>query len=257
MRAGERTWDELALRAYTGEPAALRALDEPANPVVLASDDDVNLWLRGFAAWGREVLAEALLTWLRTGAGSEAQWSPGFLRFQHAIEPWRSPGASELGDPEFMELNAARDPQVMAALFSRLVIRAYHDEDREHHEPLLEEIDHFLGGGFSPRLGLGLPAEVRASVLHSCTPRLEHSLPEGPTLGQRVVDATTSPLRRRVVSALRGAVERRVRLVGGPWDGRIVEVAGRSGFDRFEGFPEHGPGLFLIGLGGIEDVLPA
>lgn len=94
LRAGSRTWDDVVLDAYLGHAPAQFALNERVEPVVWREEDDevVNRYLRGFAAWGAQVLAKIMLAWLRVGSGPEEARSSSVRSEQARAETWCTTG---------------------------------------------------------------------------------------------------------------------------------------------------------------------
>lgn len=98
LRTAARTWDDVALDAYLGHAPAQLALNERVEPVGWTGEDErsdettAGRWLRGFATWGSEVQAKALLAWLRVGSGPTETWSASVRSEQARAEAWCTTG---------------------------------------------------------------------------------------------------------------------------------------------------------------------
>jgi hypothetical protein len=225
MRAGSITWDEVALDAYLGHAPAQLALGEAVEPVPLGTTDDVILWLRGFAAWGRDVRAKGFVAWLRAGLrADDAGWTDAVRARWAAIDRGCHTGdavpttvASPEGRPSWCA-RVAGEVLALSQLSSPM-------SDRVTLTLLERTLTRPPGRAWafdeSPRDAASVRALLRAWPL-AATPT---ALRPGPTLRARVLDTTTPPSRRRVVALLRERVGQRVtlrRAMTPPWEVTII-----------------------------------
>jgi hypothetical protein len=205
-------FDTVALDAYLGHSASQLALGEAAAPITFAGVDDIALWLRGFAAWGRVTVVRVALAWARVAAGPEAVWTPAFRAAQAAVDAWvlaadRGQVARLLApfDEATHDLAVTREAntQRIIASHARAILYAWSRPDRERGDPLLHELE---------RSVLDLGASPSASALRGLVrawtpaPRLVLPLAEGARVRERVELAVTPRERRARVAALRPRV---------------------------------------------------
>lgn len=92
LRSGERSLGDAQVLAYIGDPVALAALGEP--PPEVEGEDAAVLWMRGFRAWGDDVLARAVVAWLWSDLGSSAGSGLTRAPFVGALDQWWSDNRS-------------------------------------------------------------------------------------------------------------------------------------------------------------------
>lgn len=258
VRAGVLDGHRLELGAYLEHPAALRALGLEAQP--LSDEEDRVLWLRGLSYWGREALCRGLVAWLMSQAGEHEAWSPAFRQVASAVEQWwacPSSNAAETVHDAFADVNRADPGRASLACDLSIVIGVFHRDPvgRQQFE-LLNQIHQTAI--HSP---LPAPASIRNRVWTWAKSTLnlepQGTLVGGRNLRQRVIDATTPPLRRRVVARLRESSDRTVVLVHE--DGKRLEVSLFSdacGYESFLAFCSGSPlcRMSLATIVGVEPV---
>lgn len=221
LRAGLRSRGDVELLAYLADPAALLLLDEP--PPDLSGEDGPVLWMRGFLAWGPEVLARAVVAWLwgwledqpdRGAIGPEPGLHETFLA---AVAAWWS--APTRAARAAVEAAWHHDLATVALDLTR-VIRA--PDVRE----IQECIEHVLSWDPSSSR---LPApplvgpRLRAWPGTERSRRALQSTGTGPTW-RRAVDLVTPSIRRELVARLRARQGQLIRLtVRGQTEELLVE----------------------------------
>lgn len=234
LRRGARSPGELQLLAYLADPAACLALGEDP-PALPADDQDAAvLWLRGFAAWGDEVLGRAVVAWLWSWHDLEA---PGST-FSEVVEAWWDGRAA----PTNLEL-AARAQSEGWVGNAYAVTRAVECVERADRRSLLRMAE----GQLHPR-----PRHLPAPAL--ILPRLggwigvaRHALAPvvvgERSLVQRAIDGGTPPSRRALVAYLRA--NPRARVLYGNAAEVCVLIVEEVGFEDVGGFIDGSPMLSI------------
>lgn len=198
LRRGERGLGDAQVLAYVGDPVALAALGEP--PPEVEGEDAAVLWMRGFRAWGDDLLARAVVAWLWSELASDLPCGPARAPFVDALDRWWSD--LESGAPLVeASWNAGLGGP---ALYLHIVVRAHTAGDLttvEHsiEQALLRE-PHTL-----PAPALVVPRLV--DWIEASRPALR-ALPGTGPVWRRAIEATTPPDRRALVTYLRSYEQR-------------------------------------------------
>lgn len=270
LRAGDVAWDDVALDAYLGHAPAQVALVEPVRPVrfegedarfrapapwgELPIDDRFSIWLRGFAAWGPELLARALLAHAHALLDETTGRSPVVRLAVEAVNAWcRAPDAGTT-DAVTALAWAARTPDPRTGRTAEHVVCTFARVvgAQQTPAPLPALLRECLG---KPVRAAALRRVLRGWPLE---PRIAVDLPVGDGIRERVERAITPIGRRELVHRIRAAGEWVVlRLRDGTTRRFAVE---RVGYDRVL-LPDHvfaaGWAAAHVDLDEVVEVVPA
>lgn len=276
LRSGELAWDDVALDAYLGHAPAQVALGEPVAPVrfegedvpflvgdlgesISFVDDGFNVWLRGFAAWGPDLLARALLAHACVLLDTPAAGSESIRQASAALERWCGE-PTPAGADEVIALAEAATPLELSSSTGRAAewtVRTFSRVLRCLREPhpgraLLELC-----------VGKSVPAASVREVLRRwpLAPRLVAALADdGRSVRVRAERAITPPARRALIERI-WACGRRVTFRLRDGTSREVEV-GFVSYERvtplvYDFSFDEDPGATDVDLDEVVEVAPA